>query len=148
MRQVQIQNAIYQALVPTGIPVYDFVPQDSDYPYIVIGDTTSLPNDTDTEIGSDSTITIHVWSRYRGRLEVKQIQQAIYDILHRAQLSVSGSHFVMIDCEFQESFRDADGLTMHGVQRFRMLIEDLPPDTLTTESGQILTTEAGAPLAI
>lgn len=110
--------------------VYDNTPQEidagasSDFPYITIGDDTHNDWSTDTSLGDDATITIHCWSRYRGRAEVKEIQGYVYGILARAELSVSGFHFVT--CEFldSQSFVDTDGLTRHGVQTFRVILDE------------------------
>ena len=44
-------------------------------PYVVIGDDTSAQWDTDDTVGSENTLTLHVWSRYYGRAEVKDIMQ-------------------------------------------------------------------------
>lgn len=147
MRQEDIQHAIYDALVPLGWPVYDRVPQSAVCPYIVVGEQESAPWDTDDSTGSESILTVHVWSEYRGRLEAKRIQQAIYSTLHRAELWVSFSAFVMIDCEFQETVTESDGLTTRGIQRFRIIVEDLPAAILTSELGEELATESDTPLA-
>lgn len=131
-----IQSAIYSALTGdstlmsavTG--VYDDVPQSADagsgaaFPYVTIGEATHTEWDTDTELGSDVTVTIHVWSRYRGRKEVKDIQGQIYSLLHRANLAVTGYNLVGVDWIQSDSFMDADGLTRHGVQTFRITIEE------------------------
>lgn len=145
-----IQVAIYGALIndsnlaglladnveiPYTPAIYDHVPQpldgsnNIDFPYITIGDDTNLAWDTDTEFGLESTITIHSWSRHRGRLQVKQIQDAVYESLHDKDLVVNDSHTVLCLYEFSESFLDSDGLTRHGVQRFRVIVED--EDTTT-----------------
>lgn len=132
-----IQQAIYAALtgnaalmaLATG-GILDYVPQaddagaDNAFPYVTIGDDTAIPFDTDTSVGADTTITIHVWSRYRGRKEVKQIQGAIYAVLHRATIPVEGQHLVGIDWIQSDSFMDSDGLTRHGVQTFRITVEE------------------------
>ena len=67
MNQTAIQTAIYQALSTLSYPVYDDVPQNAAFPYIVIGEDTSIPFDDDCNTGAESTITIHVWSIYSGR---------------------------------------------------------------------------------
>jgi len=133
--ELEIQKAIYAAL-STDSPlnavvkgVYDHVPQPSDsgkendFPYVTIGDDTAIDWDTDTSVGKEATITIHSWSRYRGRQEVKQIQGLIYDRLHLSQISVTGYDTVQCLSEFSESMVDPDGLTRHGVQRFRLIID-------------------------
>lgn len=129
MKQYDIQQSIYQALVSdTSLmdkveAVYDNVPQDTTYPYVVIGDDTSVQWDTDDTVGSENTLTLHVWSRYYGRGEVKDIMQAIYACLHRRELEVTGAHTVTCEFDFGESFLDPDGITRHGVIRFRIILQ-------------------------
>lgn len=129
---VELQTALFTRLNSVlSVPVYDAVPQavdagdNSAFPYVTIGDDSSVEFDTDTSKGFDTDCTIHVWSRYRGRREVKQIQQAIYDALHLHNLSVSGYHTVMVLFQSADSFMDADGITRHGVSVFRIVTEDL-----------------------
>lgn len=131
-----IQVAIYQTLASdstlmalvTG--VYDTAPQALDagaaanFPYVTIGEDTHVEWDTDTELGADVTVTIHVWSRDRGRKETKTIQGLIYGLLHRASLSISGYNLVGVDWLQSDSFLDTDGLTRHGVQTFRITVEE------------------------
>lgn len=108
-----------------GPAVYDDVPQNAKFPYVSIGDDTLIEWDTDTELGAEATITLHVWSRERGRRETKLIQGLLYDALHRYPLPVPGMH--VIDCvwEMSESFLDPDGHTRHGVSRFRIILQKL-----------------------
>jgi hypothetical protein len=146
MKQANIQQAIFEELSELDYPVYDHVPQVSAFPYIVIGDDTSIAFDTDESVGSESTLTIHVWSQYRGKMQVKEILQEIYDKLNRADIAVSGCHLVECVAEFQETYLESDGLTRHGVIRFRLIVEDINA-TLMTESGLLLETESGGLLA-
>ena len=125
MMQAAIQAAIFTRLSTLSTPVYDHVPQDTAFSYIVIGDDTSIGWDTDTSVGSESTCTIHVWSRQRGRKQVKDIMAAIYSALNRYELPVTGGQLVECAAEFQESFLDPDGLTRHGVIRFRLIVDSL-----------------------
>ena len=125
-----IQSSIYNALkgdstlLASVTGVYDDVPQSldpgkgKDFPYVTIGEATHVEWDTDTELGTEATITIHTWSRARGRKEVKEIQG------HRASLIVLGYNLVGIDWIQSDSFMDTDGLTRHGVQTFRITIEE------------------------
>lgn len=106
-----------------GTRVYDHVPQDAAFPFVVIGDDTMIPFDTHSTIGGEHTVQVHTWSRYRGNAETKQIQSQIYNALHRYALTVSGGTMVDCQCEYAETFLDADGLTMHGVTRFRVLVD-------------------------
>jgi len=127
--ELAVQTAIYTALngdatlgaMVTGI--YDSVPQDTAYPYVTVGEDNHNEWDTNTTLGSDCSITIHTWSRSRGKKETKTIQGAIYDVLHRANLSAAGYRIDLTEFVSSQSFTDSDGLTRHGVQTFRMLIE-------------------------
>lgn len=134
MFETQIQETLLSRLradsnitsVVAGI--YDNVPQpdrndDVKFPYIVLGDDILNEWDTDTENGVDASVSIHVWSRYRGRKEVKRIQGLIYNCLHETDFIDNGFIFVNIIQEQSQSFMDPDGLTRHGIQTFRILVQ-------------------------
>lgn len=134
MFEEAIRYAVYSALIGDSAlnglveGVYDYVAQpadagqDSDFPYVVIGDNTYVPWDTDTETGADATITIHTWSRYKGRREVADIQDAIYRALHRQDIPVDGA--ATVGCELENSeLLPMDGNTSHGVQRYRLIVD-------------------------
>ncbi len=127
--EVAIQTVIYQTLTAhTPLMamiegVFDDVEESQIFPYVTIGESTHAENDTVAVFGDDSTITIHVWSRYEGRSETKRIQGAIYDALHRAKPTYTGYNIMGIDWVNSQSFIDTDGETRHGVQTFRILID-------------------------
>lgn len=114
-------DATLTALMPGG--VYDHVPQETTYPYAVMGYATTDNAGTKTEDMRDFTITIDVWSRYEGHKQTKQIQERIRTLLHRQSLALSAGRVVDMQEEFCESFLDQDGQTYHGVQRFGALFE-------------------------
>lgn len=134
---IAIQTAIYDTLsayapltaLVTGI--YDDVPQAADsgagsaFPYVTIGEDVHQDWSTDTSLGDDATITVHTWSRYRGRKQTKEIQGAIYDALTRVDLVVTGYKMVAIDFIDEQSFVDTDGLTRHGVSTFRVILDEM-----------------------
>lgn len=121
----EIQMAIHAALQSLGVDVYDDVPQGATFPYVVIGEDDSIPFDTDDSTGFDTELTIHVWSRYSGMKEVKDIMSDVYSTLNRRELSVSGAH--VVDCIFQHQdvLLDPDGITRHGIIRFRLTTENI-----------------------
>lgn len=107
----------------SGAAVFDHVPQNAAFPYVVIGDTTTNEWDTDDSLGGDHTATIHAWSEDRGREEAKKIQAEIYNALHRHDLQVAGAVVVTCEFEYAETIVDTDGLTRQGITRFRILTE-------------------------
>ena len=132
MRLVEVQRAISLALTADPIlmgmvtGVHDHVDQGSVYPYVVIGEDGAAEWDTDTEQGAEELVTIHTWSRYKGREQTKEIQEAIYEILHRKELTINNAIFYSMFWEFSDSFVDPDGETRHGVTRYRMRYDSIP----------------------
>jgi len=108
--------------------VYDFVPQEltetaSGFPFVVTEGIQSQEWDTDTELGSDSTVMVHTWSRYRGKREAGLVMAQVYAALHRHALAVSGYEVVLCQWDGLATLMvEPDGLTYHGVQRFRVLL--------------------------
>lgn len=135
MIELNVQSAILNALEDDASVmylvkgVYDDVQQSldsglaDDFPYITIGDDNAVEWDTDTELGAEITLSIHVWSRFRGRSQAKEIQSAIYKALHRAKLTIACYNNVGIEFRASEIFLDSDGKTRHGVQTFTITIE-------------------------
>lgn len=127
-----LQTAVYAEVLGVSIPGVKSIidnpntnPSESDYPFVEISDSQIIPNDASQEDGStdegfDEFIDIHVWSRYRGMKEVKEIQGAIYDALHHQSLTVTGRDSAFIWLDGQRVIDDPDGLTRHGIQTFKI----------------------------
>jgi hypothetical protein len=121
-----LQQAVYSrlsgdaALATMGAAVYDEVPQDAAYPYITLGDVTETSNDTMGRTGRDVTLTIHIWSQYPGSKQAKEVYGRLDELLDRWTPTVTGWNAVQMQQEFFESFRDPDGITRHGVARYRI----------------------------
>ena len=127
----ELQKSIFTALNNnvTGvssakIPIYDDVPEGTVYPYVVIGEETSSNNGTKTLDGVEHTLTLHVWSQYRGRREIKEIMQSVYEKLHNTAITVTGASLVNIRQEFSNTLAEQDGITRHGIMRFRAVVFD------------------------
>ena len=127
--QFALQSSIYSALngdsnltSTLGAGIYDEVIEGSAYPFVQIGEDTLLDYSTKNEAGSLVTVNIHVWSQYTGSKETKNIMDRIHDLLHDSSLSVTGFNLVNLRFEFSDILRDPDGVTRHGVMRFRAII--------------------------
>jgi len=116
-------DATLQSLVSNPVRVFDHTPQDSELPYIVIGEGTASDFDTKDTDGMDQSLTIHTWSDYRGLSETKQIMGAVVDALDKAALSVTGHTLALLRFVGSNTLLDPDGLTRHGVQNFRAVTE-------------------------
>jgi len=126
--QFALQTSIYNALNVNAITatlscgVYDEVIEGNTYPFISLGEETTIDYSTMTTVGSETTINIHIWSQYKGSKETKQIMDKIHDLLHDINLTVTGFNLINLRFEFSDIMRDTDGVTRHGVMRFRAII--------------------------
>lgn len=126
--QFQLQQALYSALNVSALTndlscaVLDEVAQNQSYPFITLGEETTIDYGTKSENGAETTVNIHIWSQYKGSKECKQIMDKVHDLLHDSNLSITG--FNLINCRFEYSdiVRDPDGVTRHGIMRFRAII--------------------------
>ena len=88
------------------------------YPFVALGEETTVDFSTKDVDGSDVTINIHVWSQYKGSKQTKDIIDRLHTLLHDYSLSVSGHNLINLRFEFSDIMRDPDGITRHGVMRF------------------------------
>ena len=124
--QNELQKAIYQILA-ASLPlqsivagrIFDEVPQGENFPYIVIGDDDLKPWDLDCKLGFEALITIHAFSRYKGRKEAKAIGAKIYDLLHNASIVTDKFTSAVCVLDMQTTMVEGDGVTRHLVARFR-----------------------------
>lgn len=122
-----IQKAIYQALTNdvtlmakiTG--VFDEVPENQDYPYITLGETTINPYNTFGRKGKDTTRTLHIWSDYEGNKEVLEIFSDIERILDNG-ITLQNGTLVNIEFEFAETIKEEN--IRHMVIRYRIVAQE------------------------
>jgi len=68
----EFQKSIYQALKSAvTVNVYDYVPEKTKLPYIIIGDDKAEEYNTKLEKGWEITTTIHVWGGEKSMKSVK-----------------------------------------------------------------------------
>lgn len=104
--------------------VFDAVPKKQEFPYVTLGEDTMVDYSTKTNVGEEITHTLHVWSQYRGKKEVKEIMNLILQSLSQP-LSLDGGFFVDFSrIEYMQVMDDPDGVTKHGVIRIRFKIRN------------------------
>lgn len=126
--QWDAQTAVFSALkadpaiLSRGWPVYDgAVPQANipHFPYIVIGESTENGADLLVRIGRELVLTVHVYSRYKGSKEVKEIMNEISRVLDRKTLSTAAWVFPLVRLESAQSMIE-DEDQRHGIMNLRM----------------------------
>lgn len=126
--EAELQKAVFGKLnAGLSVPVYaqGDVPDNEADRYVVIGNDTFVEWETDCLIGFEATLVIHTWDTQadnRSFLPLKEIMGESYNLLHRAELPLISYNAIELSFEFSETFLDPDGLTRHGVQRFRILM--------------------------
>ena len=119
----QIQSALWQALTAalTPVKVLDGAGPDELFPYCTIGELQALPDDTLADTGTTVTWSVHFWSRQPGMQEIETLMDKAKTALHYQQLPVTGFQWVQTVWEWAQTLRDIDGVTRHGVMRFRVM---------------------------
>ena len=104
--------------------IFDNVPQDTTYPYVVLGNITALNRGTKTLDGNDYVLDIDVWSTYRGKKEISEAMERIYELLHDTTYSVSGADMVVSQVRNTITLVENDGITRHGVLTLSVIVYD------------------------
>lgn len=129
----ELQKSVFSALNSASITdasgtaitgVFDDVPTNTAYPYVKIGEETLSDNSSKDKDIFEHTLTIHIWSQYRGNRDIKDIMKQVHDVLHDSSLSVTGASMVNMRQEFHTTLIEGDGITRHGVMRFRAVVSD------------------------
>jgi hypothetical protein len=126
-----LQQSIYATLASDaavltllgGPRIYDDVPQGAAFPYLTIGQSTLRDWSTGSEDGHEHTLTLHVWSREKGRKQTHALMGAVHDALHDRDLALEGHRLVNLRHELSEARREPDGDTYHGIVRYRAVTE-------------------------
>jgi len=125
--QLPLQIAVYSLLsqkIP--YPVHDDFPQEAPYPYVVTGDASAVDWSDKFKAGQGVSITVHVWSQYRGRKEACEIIDLIIREISASTPDLAPDfNVVQGRLESSQLFMDIDGKTRHGVITWKYLIEEL-----------------------
>jgi len=125
-----LQQAIFATLSASsdlqtliGNRLFDYVPPDSAFPYVVLGDGAESDWSTSTEDGTEHSIQIDVWSREPGHKEAKQIADVIRAALNNSSLTVSGATLIDIRHLTTDFSREPDGQTFRARLSLRAVTE-------------------------
>ncbi|WP_228995326.1 DUF3168 domain-containing protein [Streptomyces sp. DH8] len=114
-----------KALAPS---VYDYLPEDVPYPFIVVGEATETADNSHDRFGRQTVVTLHVWSQYRGYAQVLRIGARINALLDHQPLAVPGLDHIVTRYEFSQTLTDPEppGDIRHLVLRYRIITEQPP----------------------
>lgn len=104
--------------------IYDYVPENSAFPYVFLSEINALDWSTKTTRGFEIKANIEVLARERGSKKCLEIMSRIYELLHDQNLTVTGYTLVNMRVESNELTREKDGLTYSGTLKIRATIEE------------------------
>jgi len=130
---LDLQIAIYDALINHsgtvttlgGPNIFDDVPQRTNFPYVTLGDIETRDWDTQTSVGHEHIVTLHIWSNHRGRKQVHTIIAEIDDALDDKTLSLQDHTLINLHVIFWSALRDLEGQAYHGIVRLRAVTEKI-----------------------
>ncbi len=128
-----LQKALFEALMGDsvlvsalgGAKLFDHVPAHVAFPYVTFGRTSVYDWSTSTESGTEQLLTLHVWSKARGKKETLDIMEQVRASLDQAPLTLDDHHLVSLRLEYSEARYDEDIDVHHGLLRFRAVTEDI-----------------------
>lgn len=103
--------------------IYDHVPENAARPYVVIGEAVDTPDNCHNAYGSQTVITLHVWSDYRGFAQALLIEDRIVALLDHQPLTADGHTIDAVWHEQTTPLRDPDPRIRHIVLRFRVITQ-------------------------
>ena len=125
-----LQKAIYTALVSdagvgalVGDRIHDAPPRDATFPYLSFGTASLADWSTGSEDGAEHRFILNAWSREAGKSESYRLLEAAKTALHGAALALEGHSLINLRFETGAVARDPDGITWHGMIRFRAATE-------------------------
>lgn len=108
-----------------GPRLYDDVPQTAAFPFVTLGDIRSTDWSTQDQKGHEHILTLHAWSRAKGRKQVQAILQVLEAALDDAALALQAHRLINLRLVFWDARRELDGETYHGLMRFRAVTEPI-----------------------
>jgi hypothetical protein len=108
-----------------GSPVrlYDDPPTEPIYPFASFGRHQSRNTDADILALNEQTLSLHIWSRYRGKKEAQQILEAVRGSLTDMPQIMNGHRLVSIRTVFADVLRARNGCIFQAVLRLRALTQ-------------------------
>jgi len=109
----------------TNYKVFDENPENEPYPYVVMGEVTASDWSDKFEDGMEIYSTIHVWSQYHGRKEADLMADGLLQALTSSPLDLGSDFRAALNVlDGYNLIVDLDGITRHGILRFKYLIEE------------------------
>lgn len=115
-------DAILQSFV--GQRVFNFLPRETPYPYVVYHIPDSNEWDADGCNGEEHSVYIHVWDDKEGSKRAREIMQRVYELLHDNEAFSLTDH-KLVNCQRVTRSVSREGQLYHGIEIFRAVTEEV-----------------------
>jgi hypothetical protein len=128
---LQLQQALYSLLSTDTLlltlttAVYDQVPEDAAFPYIVIGDVSEVPLDSFAKMGRVATLTLSILSTAFGFKEALLIADRLDALVNRAVFAFTTYASVYSLYKSLNATRMGDGITRKVDMKYDVFAETL-----------------------
>jgi uncharacterized protein DUF3168 len=114
---VDTLKADHAVMARVGANIFDSVPTKRPYPCIEIGASDFSPEYGEGLVARTESLQLDVWHQDQGRLNpCKATVDAVYTALHDVDLALPDPYaLVRVHVSLVRVFRDADGISAHGV---------------------------------
>lgn len=119
VRATLLADAGVTALLGDPPRVHDEPPDDPIFPYVTFGRSETRPGDGEGLL--EHVLHLHVWSRYGGRKEAKEVVGGLRAALDGAAPALAGFSLTGLRVVFADVLRAADGRTTQAIVRLRAL---------------------------
>ncbi|PIR33982.1 MAG: hypothetical protein COV36_01825 [Alphaproteobacteria bacterium CG11_big_fil_rev_8_21_14_0_20_44_7] len=117
---LETQEAVFAALdgdaTLSGMinGIFDFVPQQTNFPYIMFGESSAREFSAKGTEGYSVNLKLNIFSDKKGREEVLQIMERLKSLLHEQSLTIAGFEHVSTYFTSANSERDRSGKVYSG----------------------------------
>jgi hypothetical protein len=102
--------------------VFDVVPDEQSFPFIMIGKDTLNDFGSHSTSGFEGSCDVDVYSQAHGLKEAKEIASKVYTLLHEIDLALEGFPTLSFRCDMLDIFKEPDNRTIRALLRFKLLI--------------------------
>jgi predicted DNA-binding protein len=127
---LELQGAIIKrlkAFAPlsaiVGDRIYDQPPGTVTFPYVSLGPDDAVSDDAECLTSFEVTIQVDAWSKNAGRVELKQVSEAVRAALHDHDLALEANALLSIRHRQTRHLPDPGGETNHAAIEFVALVE-------------------------
>lgn len=112
-----------QELLGSPLRLYDELPDPVQYPFVWFGRHVSRPMDGEAAPLMEHDLTLHVWSRFRGRAQAREVLSAVRDSLKTIHPDPGDVQLISLRVVFADYLRAANGRSIQAVMRLRAVTQ-------------------------